>query len=253
MKAIIIEDEPIARKNLCRLLERNFPDIEVVGYATSVDEAVDLIRRQPSDIIFMDVLLSDGTCFDIFVQVDVTCAVVMTTAYDQYVMQAFEHGSVDYLLKPVDLPDLRRAVARSMSRYPSEDSLRILGALSDEVQVKDGTIYRERFLVRLGGKIYPIKTTDLAIFYSEQKSTYLLTKDNSHYIVNPPLDEIMKQLDPRLFFRVSRSCIVSRDAIRQISPLPGGRYRLKVEPEVPFDVEVSRGRSDDFYIWEKWS
>ncbi|MBR1569998.1 MAG: response regulator transcription factor [Bacteroidales bacterium] len=249
MKAFVIEDEPMAQRNLTRLLEKHFPEIEVAGYAATVEEAVSWLQDHAPDLVFMDVQLSDGLSFDIFLQVDIACPVVITTAYDQYALQAFQKGSVDYLVKPIDLPDLRRAVARCLQRSGGEDAVRLLSALVESGIVREDEPYKKRLLVRVGDMIYPIKLSDVALVYSEHKSTFLLSSDGSRYLVNPSLDELGALLDPAQFFRVSRSCIVSREAVRGVMPIPGGRYSLEVAPSVPFEVEVSRGRSEDFYHW----
>ena len=114
MKVLIVEDEIMAQKSLTRLLTQNFSDMEVVGYTDSVKSTVNWLRQKENsaDIIFMDVELSDGICFEIFRQVDVKAKVIMTTAYDSYALKAFEAGSVDYLLKPIDAAALKRSVAR---------------------------------------------------------------------------------------------------------------------------------------------
>ena len=114
MNVLIIEDEIMAQKSLMRALSQNFTDLEVVGAATSVKDAVAWLKNPANyaDIIFMDVELSDGVCFEIFKQVDVRSKVIMTTAYDSYALKAFEVGGVDYLLKPIDPEHLKRAVAR---------------------------------------------------------------------------------------------------------------------------------------------
>ena len=112
MKAFIIEDETMARDRLARTLTENFPDIEIVGTAASVQESVEWLRTGQPDIIFMDVELSDGKCFEIFKKTEVHGHVVMTTAYDNYAVKAFETGSIDYLLKPIELAALQRAIGR---------------------------------------------------------------------------------------------------------------------------------------------
>ena len=98
MKAFIIEDEAMARDRLARTLTEYFPDIEIAGTAASVQESVDWLRTGRPDIIFMDVELSDGKCFEIFKKTEVHGHVIMTTAYDNYAVKAFETGSIDYLL-----------------------------------------------------------------------------------------------------------------------------------------------------------
>ena len=114
MRVLIVEDEIMAQNSLIRVLSQNFPDLNVVGTTTSVKGAVSWLKdpENSADIIFMDVELSDGVCFEIFRQVEVKSKVIMTTAYDSYALKAFEAGSIDYLLKPIEITDLKRAVAR---------------------------------------------------------------------------------------------------------------------------------------------
>ena len=113
MRVLIVEDEIMAQNSLIRVLSQNFPDLRIVGTTSSVKETVSWLKDpdNTADIIFMDVELSDGVCFEIFRQTEVSSKVIMTTAYDSYALKAFEAGSVDYLLKPIDVADLRRAVA----------------------------------------------------------------------------------------------------------------------------------------------
>ena len=113
MNVLIVEDEIMAQKSLTRVLMQNFPDMNIVGSTTSVKSTVSWLNTpgNHADIIFMDVELSDGVCFEIFRQTEVKAKVIMTTAYDSYALKAFEAGSIDYLLKPVDVTSLKRAVA----------------------------------------------------------------------------------------------------------------------------------------------
>ena len=127
MNVLIIEDEIMAQKSLVRILMQNFPDMNIVGTQDSVKGTVEWLQENGNsvDVIFMDVELSDGVCFEIFRQVEVNAKVIMTTAYDNYALKAFEAGSIDYLLKPVDATALQRAVSRcevrQSDRYRSTD------------------------------------------------------------------------------------------------------------------------------------
>ena len=112
LRVLIVEDEPMAQANLSRTLQKYYPDLEIVGMTSSVSETVEWLRNHSVDVIFMDVELSDGNCFSIFQQIDVKAKIVMTTAYDNYAVKAFEVNSVDYLLKPIEKEDLDRAVQR---------------------------------------------------------------------------------------------------------------------------------------------
>ena len=135
MKALIVEDERMAQAQLVRLLAACFPDIEVVAATDSVRGTVDFLAADPPvDLIFMDVELSDGECFEIFRQVPVKAQVIMTTAYDSYALKAFEAGSIDYLLKPIGVEALVRAVGRCRERVASKaggiDVEKLLASLS---------------------------------------------------------------------------------------------------------------------------
>lgn len=245
MKAFIIEDEPLARGHMIRLLRQNFPQVEVVGEAGSVKEAVAWLSREPApDVIFMDVELSDGSSFDIFTQMDVNAPVIMTTAYDQYAVHAFEVNAVDYLLKPIGLKELQRAITRverGEVTAPANDTVRQI--ISQE--------RKEKFIIRLNDRIVPVRTSDIAYFYSQSKNSYIVTLGGTSYVLDESLDTIAESLDPEAFFRISRNCIISEGVIGDISKLMGGRLRLTLksgEP-APVDLTVSRARTEAFLRW----
>ena len=245
MKALIIEDEPRAREHMIHLLGQNFPQVEVVGAVGSIKDAVNWISTQPSpDVIFMDVELSDGTSFDIFTQVEIPAPVVMTTAYDQYAVQAFEINAVDYLLKPIGLPELKRAISRVESGQAVKPSTETMRNLIDQVR-------KEKFLIRLNNRIVPVRTSDIAYFYSEAKNSFIVTTSGASYVMDESLDAIAGSLDPASFFRISRSCIISEGVIDSVSRLMGGRLQVTLRRGYPelTDLTVSRARVDDFLSW----
>ena len=248
MKVLIVEDEIMAQKSLTRILSQNFPDMEVIGTTTSVKGTVAWLKEHSNDVdvIFMDVELSDGICFEIFRQVDVQAKVIMTTAYDSYALKAFEAGSIDYLLKPIEPADLKRAVARCRMRGGHIDVESLAKALDDASKKKD---YKERYIVRFNDRIVPLMTSNIAYVYSEEKNNYLVTFDEKKYIIDSSLDVISEELNPEHFFRISRSCIVSMKAIGSIIKQMGGRLRIVAHPEPSFEMTVSRSRVDDFLVW----
>lgn len=248
MKVLIIEDEIMAQKSLMRALAQNFSDIEVVGTATSVKGAVAWLKETSNyaDIIFMDVELSDGICFEIFRQVNVQAKVIMTTAYDSYALKAFEAGSVDYLLKPVDSEHLKRAVARCRMSGGRIDVEALTKAIEGVSQKRE---YKERYIVRFNDRIVPLQTSNIAYIYSEDKNNYLVTFDDHKYIIDSSLDVVSDELDPEYFFRISRGCIVSMKAIGTIVKQMGGRLRIVAHPNPPFEMTVSRSRVDEFLKW----
>ena len=248
MKVLIVEDEIMAQRSLMRLLAQHYPDMDVVGTASSVNSAVAWLKDPANsvDVIFMDVELADGICFEIFRQVDVKAKVIMTTAYDSYALKAFEAGSVDYLLKPVDAEALQRAVARVRKSESNIDIEALIKLMEAKTAPKKE--YKERYIIRINDRIVPLNTSEIAYVYSEEKNNYLVTFDEQRYIIDSSLDVINEDLNPENFFRISRSCIVSMKAIRSIIKQTG-RLRITATPESPFEMTVSRSRVDDFLEW----
>ena len=248
MKVLIVEDEIMAQKSLTRVLMQNFSDLDIVGYTDSIQGTVNWLKNEKNstDVIFMDVELADGVCFEIFRQVDVKAKVIMTTAYDHYAVKAFETGSVDYLLKPIDATALKRAVARCRMSGGQLDVETLLNALGGGVPKKE---YKERYIIRFNDRIIPIETSNIAYIYSEEKNNYLVTFDEHKYIIDSSLDLVAEELDPGQFFRISRSCIVSMKAIDSIVKQAGGRLKILANPESGFEMTVSRSRVDDFLHW----
>lgn len=245
MKTLIIEDELRAREHMIHLLLDNFPSVEVVGAVGSVKDSISWLgAHEAPDVIFMDVELSDGSSFDIFTRIDVPSPVVMTTAYDQYAVQAFEVNAVDYLLKPINLKDLQRAIARITSGEAIKPSNEVVRNLINQVR-------KEKFLIRLNDRIVPVRTTDIAYFYSEDKNSFIVTRSGSSYVLDESLDALAGSLDPAEFFRISRSCIISESVIDSVSKLMGGRLRISVRRDIPAntDFTVSRARVEGFLSW----
>ncbi|MGM9761968.1 MAG: LytR/AlgR family response regulator transcription factor [Candidatus Cryptobacteroides sp.] len=234
MKALIVEDEAIARARLAKLITANFKDIEICGETDSIRATVEYVDTHPApDIIFMDVELSDGDCFEFFRQRDLNSCIVMTTAYDAYAIKAFETGSLDYLLKPIGEEALARAVGRCRERCSG-------------VAVKS---YKDHLVVRVGEKYIPVSTAVMAYFLSEDKSNWLVLGDGTRYLVDSTMDALEKVLDPAQFFRISRGCIVSRSAVKSVLRYINGRLKLSLEPESSQDLLVARARVDDFLKW----
>ena len=234
MKALIVEDEAIARARLAKLITANFKDIEICGETDSIRATVEYVDTHPApDIIFMDVELSDGDCFEFFRQRDLNSCIVMTTAYDAYAIKAFETGSLDYLLKPIGEEALARAVGRCRERCSG-------------VAVKS---YKDHLVVRVGEKYIPVSTAVMAYFLSEDKSNWLVLGDGTRYLFDSTMDALEKDLDPAQFFRISRGCIVSRSAVKSVLRYINGRLKLSLEPESSQDLLVARARVDDFLKW----
>ncbi len=237
MKALIVEDEKMARDQLARVLSAEFPAVEVVAMTDSVASTVAyLSKSREPDVIFMDVELLDGDCFEIFRQTEIHSKVIMTTAYDTYAIKAFEVGGIDYLLKPLSLDALRRAVSRAEV---------LIAPKADENTPR----YLEYSTVRIGDRIIPVAAKEVAFFYSEDKANYLMTFRGDRYIIESTLEQLEGQISPYGFFRISRGAIVSRNAIKEASRHLSGRLLLRTTVRAPFEMTVSRARVDEFLRW----
>lgn len=250
MRVLIIEDEIPSRLNLQRALANIAPDLTVVGSIGSVAEAVEWFGENPegAELIFMDVQLSDGLCFDIFKSVKVSGKVIITTAYDNYALDAFKIHSVDYLLKPIDREALKEAVSHCRKLSMGDREPFDYGKLAELFAPKSNP-WKDRFLVRVGDKIIPIKAENIALFYSESKTTILVTDEGREYIVDESLDAIESKLNPAQFFRAGRSNILSINQIQVVTKHFSSR--LKVHLQVPHkeDIFVSRSRTNEFLEW----
>lgn len=253
IKVLIVEDEIPAQITLKKLIDKCCPDSQIVMTRTSVNSTVKWLEENPNgaDVIFMDVELSDGICFEIFEKVKISANVIITTAYDNYAITAFKINSLDYLLKPIVEEELQRAWKRCVERIEAHHEPNI-GALLDIVsKVGNQTEkeYKKRFIVKAGEKIVIIPVDDIAYCYSEDKSTYAVCRNGTRRLLDYSLDTVQEMLDPKLFFRISRSCIVSINSIENISKHLGTRLKLQLNPKADEDVVVSRSRTSDFLEW----
>lgn len=253
IKVLIVEDEIPAQINLKKLIDKCCDQSRIVMTLSSVRSTVKWLEENPegADVIFLDVELSDGICFDIFDKVDINAQVIITTAYDNYAINAFRVNSVDYLLKPIVESDLSRAWERCKERMEQRTTPN-LEALLDIVSKAGASRdkeYKKRFIVKMGEKIIIIPVEDIAYCYSEDKSTYAVNRNGTRRLLDYSLDTVQEMLDPKLFFRVSRSCIVSINSIENISKHLGTRLRLQLTPPSDEDVVVSRSRTSDFLEW----
>ena len=155
---------------------------------------------------------------------------------------------MDYLLKPIDTADLKRAVARCRMSGGQIDVDALVKAMGMNVS-SPAKEYRERYIVRLNDRIIPLNINDIAYIYSEDKNNYLVTFEEKKYIIDSSLDDICENLNPEKFFRISRSCVVSMKAIKSIIKQAGGRLKIVAIPEPSFEMTVSRSRVDDFLAW----
>lgn len=247
MKAIIIEDEAVAAQRLERLLSEVAPDVEVLATLGAVKTAAQWLRSHRADLIFLDIQLSDGLSFSIFESVPVNTPVILTTAYDQYAVKAFELNSVAYLLKPIR----RSALAEALAKYQSLRTAFTIDFEGLQQAMQPHQAYRERFLIQVGEVFRRVEIGDVAYFFSAHKSTFLRTHAGKTYDLNLSLDRLEPSLDPDCFFRINRKYIVSMKAIEQMIAWSRSRVKLKLSPPAgdETDTVVSIDRAGDFKAW----
>lgn len=253
IKVVIVEDEIPAQINLKKLIEKCCDQSRVVATLSSVRSTVKWLEENPqgADVIFLDVELSDGICFDIFDKVAIDAQVIITTAYDNYAIKAFRVNTVDYLLKPITESDLRCAWKRCKERIElqSQPNLETLLDIVSKAGAPKDKEYKKRFIVKMGEKIIIIPVEDIAYCYSEDKSTYAISRNGTRRLLDYSLDMVQEMLDPKIFFRISRSYIVSINSIENISKYLGTRLKLQLTPHSDDEVVVSRSRTSDFLEW----
>jgi len=243
LRVIIIEDEKPAARRLLRMLAKE--NILVSAMLHSVSEAVSWLKQHPApDLIFADIQLSDGISFDIFKQIPVQSAIIFTTAYDQYAIRAFKLNSIDYLLKPVKQDELRFALDKFYNNTNKEvDIQQLISTL------KHDNSYKKRFGVQYGTHLQSIPVEEIAYFYSQDKTTWLVTYSGEEFIYDQALEKVEKQLNPESFFRINRQFILSSKAIKDMVQYTNSRLKIILHPVTQTDVIVARERIKDFKNW----
>jgi DNA-binding LytR/AlgR family response regulator len=248
MKAIIVEDENLSALHLKTMLFKTGPDIEVISILDSVKSAVQFLAEKPViDLIFLDIHLADGLSFEIFQHVEVTQPVIFTTAYDEYAIKAFKVNSIDYLLKPIGLGDLKNAINKFHMHYPT--------ALSNN-KIKHQLAYemisntkKSRFIVKMGDNLSSIKVEEIAYFIAEDGIVILVNMEGKRYPIDYTMDALEEILNPEIFFRINRKMILNINQIIQVQTYFNGRLKIKLKLALIEDCIVSRERVNDFKKW----
>jgi len=247
MKAIIIEDEKLSAEHLANLLKKVDSSMQVIATYDSVKKSVEEFRKGvQADLLFVDVHLADGISFDIFSKISIDTPVIFTTAYDEYAIKAFKINSVDYLLKPVGLADLKNAVDK-YKKLNGTGGANILENISNAYQ----SIHKQsksRFMVKTGDTISTVKTEDISHFISEDGAVMLVT-ENKRYVIDYTLDSLENMVSPEQFFRINRKVLVNINSIQKVSSYFNSRLKLNLSLLNEDDAIVSRERVGDFKSW----
>lgn len=222
MKVLIIEDEMVAANQLKTMIREYQRDIEILDILDNNLDSINYLTIHKPDLIFMDIHLADGLCFEIFEQI-----------------------AVDYLLKPIHPNDLKDSIDK-FKRYqlPQATLAKMIQKLAGEQ-----TVYKCRFLVRLGRGYISIDTDDVAYIISENKLNYLVSTQDKKYVVDHTMDQLQNLLDPKEFQRINRNFIVSSRSLKRMDSYFNNRMLLQLDPTCSQEVLVSRSYLTDFKKW----
>lgn len=258
MKIIIIEDEKAAVRNLIALLGEVRHEVEILAVLDSIEATIDWFGTHTMpDLLFMDIHLADGSAFEIFDHVSITCPIIFTTAYDEYALRAFKVSSIDYLLKPIGKEDIKRAfekleklqttISKGTSSLFSQDKelLQLIHSLKNQEK------YKTHFLIPLkGDKLLPISVDMILLFYIKDCQVKAVLTDGTEHNFVQTLDELTECLNPALFFRVNRQYLISREAVKDIDLWFNNRLSINIRHFKSTEkILVSKVRVAEFKEW----
>jgi len=248
MKLLIIEDEPASAQRLKKLAEEIDPEIIVLEMLDSISSSVEWFRTHTEpDLVLSDIHLADGLSFEIFKEVDISCPVIFTTAYDQYAIQAFKLNSIDYLLKPIkkaELAEALRKFKKIQSARPGFDLSQLTALLGNT-----GKDYLKRLMIRIGQQIKVAEIKDISYFYIDEKIVFGVAFSKDRYPMDLSLDQLEKQLDPERFFRINRAFIISLESIETMITYSKARIKIRLKPPCEVESITSTERSAEFRDW----
>lgn len=249
---IVIEDENLVARMLIEMITKLRPNYRLLQVIGSVNESVSYFDNNPDTdaLIFMDIALSDGKCFDIFERCTINNPIIFTTSHDEWAIKAFKVNSIDYLLKPVEEDELLQAIMKyesHVSMRTNHDALlyeKLLATIDSQNK------YHQRLLINYGNRYITIDTDSIAFFDADDKYVSLHSIDGKEYLVDYKLKELTEMLPPATFYRLSRSCIASRNIIREVKKTDQGRLKIYFKPPYQERVEiVSALNRNSFLGW----
>jgi len=247
MKVLIIENEKPAADRLVRLLTQIDNTLSIMAVTETVEGTINWLQSNPvPDLIFMDIQLDDGLCFEIFENIEIKTPIVFTTAFDEYALRAFKVNSVDYLLKPVEKEALNKAIQKYELVFKKDLDYSKFEILLNQLQPK----IKEHLLIKIGEHYKSVQITDINCFFIKERCNFINTRHGKNYAIDYSLDKAEKMLDPKRFFRVDRDHIINFSSIKDIIVYSSNRLKITIDGWKDCDVIlVSRERVSDFKDW----
>jgi two-component system, LytTR family, response regulator LytT len=243
MKIVIIEDEKLTAKDLAKTIQELEPDAEIVAMLASVEEAIDFFDNSPViDLIFSDIQLGDGTCFEIFAKIQNQTPIIFCTAFDEYALDAFKTAGIDYLLKPFSKTTVGGALQKYehiKTRFSSEKSTGGLEAVVNLLKTQLVPAKLPSVVVQQGDKIIPIEGSQIALFFIEDDYVFAYTFDQKKYLLAQKLDRLEQTFSP-VFFRANRQVLINRKAVKDAAH--HFNRKIVVNLSVPFKEQVLVGK-----------
>ncbi|MBP1639382.1 MAG: response regulator transcription factor [Bacteroidetes bacterium] len=250
MNILIIEDEPQTANILKSIIFDQQPQSQILAVLDSIESTTNFLTGKTvlPDLIFMDIQLADGLCFEIFKQVEVKCPIIFCTAYDQYALQAFKTNGIYYLLKPVREEDVAKAFSKiktlKSTFKPETDVLELV-----KNAITQKKTFRKSILVQYRESYIPLLMDDIAIFHLVDEILYAYTFDQQKYAIFKPISEIEDEVNSETFFRISRQTLVNRKAVKEIQPYFNRKVCVKTSIKLPETLVVSRLKVPEFMKW----
>jgi DNA-binding LytR/AlgR family response regulator len=250
MEILIIEDELKTARALAKLITAAEPKSRISNTIQSVQSAVDYLQTSKPDLIFMDVQLADGLCFEIFNRVQINVPVIFCTAFDDYMMQAFKANGVDYVLKPFSSEKIAMALlkVRNLKNF-FQQAGNSPANLSQLIATLQPRSFKKSFLVNSRQKYQAISTETIAYFYIRHESTVIVTLDGQKYQVAKPLEEIQRQLDEHEFFRLNRQYLIAFKAIKEVEQYFARKLHITLKVPTDEKLLVGKDKTTLFLSW----
>lgn len=236
--AILADDERLMRDQLRLRLSQAWPELEIVAEAKNGDEAIALVAQWQPDFTFLDIRMPGKTGLEAAAAIAGRSHVIFITAYDQYAVEAFEHGAIDYILKPTEASRLALTVERLKARLQSApaDVSDVLARLALQITPKPS--YLQWIQASIGQELRLIAVADILFFQSDEKYTRVQTA-RFEALIRKPVRDLAEELDPALFWQVHRSTLVNVNAIDGVARDMRGRHLVLIKGQ-PDKLEVSR-------------
>ncbi len=248
MKVLIIEDEVAAARRLQKMISEIIKGVQIIDVLDSIEGSIRWLQKhEQPDLVFMDIHLADGDCFEILKHVQIKCPVIFTTAFDEYAIRAFEVNAIAYLLKPVKEDELREAYSK-LEKLRAEYSSYSLERLTEAMNLGSSG-FQKRLLLKIGQTMRTVEICDIMYFYTQDKIVSIITAEAKKYPSDYTLDELDKILDPKMFFRINRQIIVNIKAIREMFVISKSRVKLNLHPPTTLETAVSAERVGHFKKW----